>query len=226
MRRLTTMLILACLCLAGSPALLLGEEHRPEHTQYPLRAQCALNLMEAGKYLQVFALARDGMLPSRLSEAFADASDGSWRCLVCPADKLAVTQAGLRPSYAYAHIAPGGRKADDGEEDILMFDAQPVHEGGRNVLFSDMKAVRYLSEADFQKLLAEQAAKWREQGKRLEIVSEERIPLSERDRQALGREGRTGRDALYFGIVLGIVALILVVVLLLVLQSQKRRASQ
>ena len=180
MIRLPVALAFACVLGAAGP---VQQEHRPEQTRYPLRARCALNLIELSQWLQTFAMARDGMLPAKLSEVFVDTSGGKWRCLVCPGTKAALVEGGLYPSYAYVNVTPGGRKLEIEQEDILAFDAEPVHQGGRNVLFSKDMEVRYLEESEFQERLAEQRAKWEKRDKKLEVVRQDLIPLDESQAQ-------------------------------------------
>ncbi len=211
------------LCLLVSPGL--GEQGpSPEETRYPLRARCAMNLLEVGEWLQIFALAKNGALPSKLSEAFVDTSGANWRCLVCPADAPEPVEGGFYTSYAYVNVAPGGRKLRENGKDILAFDAQPVHQGGRNVLFSNME-VRYLKEPEFQKLLAEERARFLKRGKTLEIVRQDFIPLTETQLRNFKPSGQSFLGSVHFKITAAIVLAIGVVLVLLAMLRRKRRRA-
>ncbi len=211
--------VLICLLASRSIA---QQGYRPEETRYPLRARCAINLIEIGKHIQLFTLAREGILPSKLSEVFVDTSKGWWRCLVCPSAKPAIVEGGFYTSYAYVNVTPDGRKIEDCGEDILVFDAEPAHQNGRNVLFTNMK-VKYLEEPDFQKLLAKQRAKWEMQGKKLEIVRQDFIPLDETQLRNLNHERRSFFSSVHSKIALAIMLAIAVVAAFLVLKLRKRR---
>jgi len=214
-------LAIALGALPGGP---LAEGPAPAETRHPLRARCALNLLDIGKALQTFALARDGMLPARLSELFVDTAGDRWRPLVCPATAPTPVEGGLYCTYAYVHAAPDGRELRPDARDVLAFDAEPLHQNGRNVLFSDMQ-VEYVPETDFQKLLAAERAKWQERGKTLDIVRDDFIPLTKEQLAALAASRRSFVQSFHFRVALALVLAIAAVAALLVHRSRRARSA-
>ena len=229
MRTLALLLTLVC---TPPAAFAVDQGVAPEATRFPERAECGVNLLKISARLQTFAAEHDGMLPSKLSEAFAGAGKTDLQNLICPAARPNVAKGGFHASYAYVNITPGGRKVDPDAEDILAFDLTPVHEGGHNVLLTTMRAV-YMEEADFQKALAEQREKWAKLGKKMEIVTQDLIPLVDPDVLPAARDTDAEADGLsafvasaHFKIAVVILIAISIVLLLLVLQSKKSSDEQ
>lgn len=220
----TLPLLAAFVCIALT-AVAAEEGVAPEGTLYPERAQCGVNLLELGARLRQFAAAHDGALPSKLSEAFADKDPAPLRGLICPAARPAVTNGGFYPAYAYVNITPGGRRIEGESEDILAFDAEAVHEDGRNVLLTTMRVV-YMKDADFQKALNAERARWEKAGKRMEIVDDDLIPLADPDALSASPEAESGGlsaflASAHFKIVVVLVVAIGIILVLLVLRSRK-----
>ena len=229
-----TPILLLTLVLASQLASAAEVGVAPKATRYPERAECGVNLLKVSAGLQAFAAAHDGALPSKLSEAFAGAERTELQNLICPAAKPKITEGGFYASYAYVNITPGGRKLDPDAEDILAFDTAPVHEDGRNLLLTTMRAV-YMEEADFQKALAEQRDKWEKLGKKMEIVTQDLIPLAAGDplpaRPEIDPVADTNRwdafvESSHFKIIIVVLIAIGFVLLLLVLQSKKNGDAQ
>ncbi len=228
-----TSILLLTLALTSPAALAAEPGVAPEATRFPERAECGVNLLNISAALQAFAAAHDGALPSKLSEAFAGAERTELQNLICPAARPRVTEGGFHPSYAYVNITPGGRKLAPDAEDILAFDLAPVHEGGHNVLLTTMRAV-YMEEVDFLSALDEQRARWEKLGKKVEIISQDLIPLADGDplpaRPDIDPAANTDRwDAFvasaHFKIAVVVLIAIGFVLLLLVLQSRKTPAG-
>ena len=224
MKRTLVAVCLACLVPAGVLAQEVQEGLAPEETARPLRAGCAMNLLEIAKMLELYATARDGAFPSRLSELFTEVSGGNSRCLVCPAASPQVVEGGFRPSYAYVDVVPGGRNIADGPDDIVAFDAEPVHEGGRNVLFSNFD-VEYMKDADFWETLTRQEEQWKEQGKTLNVVLDDLLPLTAGELRAMKAGATPFFDSVHFKIALLLVLAIIVLAAYLVILSLKRKSA-
>ena len=222
MSRLLLAVILFCPTATTEPA---------EELTRSVRARCVMNLVEIGTEILAYAQKTGGTLPSKLSEAFADKIKEKGSCLTCPAVRPAITAGGFFPSYAYVNVVPGRRKLADAEGDILVFDSEPVHDGGRNVLLSDAEEegrfrVKYLPEADFQKMLADQTARWEGKGKKLEIVRRDLLPLEGLQLETSEKPGRTARGffaSFHFKVALIIIVTIAAVVVLLALLAMQGR---
>ncbi len=229
---------------AGTPT------YRPEETRYPHRARCALNLLEIGQRVQTYVLARDGEYPPALSAVFAlpGTTGEEMQSLICPAARRRVSRDELVTNYAYVHLKtppelpplsgpedePDESNADEPDEPdadepdaaeefepfIMVFDADPVHQQGRNVLFSDLE-LQYMPEAEFQALLAEQSHRFEREGRQYEIVWEDSIALTEQQYRALRRPAPFHLRSPHFLITLGLLAAIAGV--LLALASLKKR---
>jgi len=217
MNRLLLSLLLAGGLLAAGPA---PKGPGPEDTLYPERAECAVNLARIAKRLKVFALANEGRLPRKLSDAFVDTSGEELRCLRCPAALPAVVQGGFYPSYAY--VLPPDGQPDAEAQDILVFDGAAVHEDGRNVLLSDLETIQYVAEAEFQKALEEQRGRWEKAGKEFTIVRQDFIPLTVAQRGGFENTGRSFFRSTHFKICALLVLAMGVVIVLLALRSRKR----
>jgi|GEM_PF-3355728 len=226
MNRTLVAVCLALLLPAGALAQESQEGFAPEETARPLRAGCAMNLLEIARMLQLHATARDGAFPSRLSELFTDVSGGNSRCLVCPAASPQVVEGGFRPSYSYVEVTPGGRNIADGPDDIVAFDADPVHEGGRNVLFSNFD-VAYMKDADFWKMLLRQEQEWNARGKTLNVVLDDFLPLSAGELSTLtaGNASSSFFDSVHFRIALLLALAIIALAAYLVILSRKRKSA-
>jgi len=225
MSRLLLAVILPCLVATTEPA---------EELTSSVRTRCAMNLIEIGTQILGYAQRTGGQLPSKLSEAFAGKIKEKGSCLTCPAMRPAITVGGFFPSYAYVNVVPGPRNLADAEGDILVFDSEPVHDGGRNVLLSDADEggrfrVKYLKEADFQKMLAEQRKRWEQRGKKLEIVRQDLLPLDGLQPETSEEPGRTARGffaSFHFKAALIIVIMIVGAALLLVLLWKRGENSK
>ena len=111
-------------------------------------------------------------------------------------------------------------EAEEFEPFMMVFDAEPVHQQGRNVLFSDLE-LQYMPEAEFQALLAEQSHRFEREGREYEIVWEDSIALTEQQYRALRRPAPFHLRSPHFLITLGLLAAIAGV--LLALASLKKR---
>ncbi len=219
-------LILALVVLL-TPAASAGEGLAPADTRYPLRAQCALNLLDVGCGIQAFVLAHSGTFPSKLADAFrVDTASGNWRALICPATGPRFTDTGLIPSYAYLNLSPGRKDSDSAEDntDILVFDREPVHEGGRNVLLADRRTVEYLTETEFQNRLAAQAAKWQKRSATQEVPSDDFIPLDRDQITGYQRAHVSFLHSMHFTIIAVLLAAIALVSALLIMHSRRKKA--
>ncbi len=233
---------------AGTPT------YRPEETRYPHRARCALNLLEIGQRVQTYVLARDGEYPPALSAVFAlpGTTGEEMQSLICPAARRRVSRDELVTNYAYVHLktppelpplsgpedepdepdenepddpnADEHNEADEFEPFIMVFDADPVHQQGRNVLFSDLE-VEYMPEAEFQALLAEQRYRFEREGREYEIVWEDSIALTEQQYRALRRPAPFHLRSPHFLITLGLLAAIAGVLLALAALKKKQQAE-
>ncbi len=205
---------------SSEPAALADTE--PSH----LRTECALNLVEMSKRLNAFALTRNGGLPSKLSEAYIGAPRSALGELVCPSAKPDVVPGGFHPSYAYVNIVPGGWALQGKTADILVFDREPVHDGGRNVLLADLETVVHMKEADFQAALAEQQKRWKAQDKELVVVQDDFIPLRDPlDLRPVGAPSRSWRSlfsSIYFKVAATLVLAIAAIVMILLLRERER----
>jgi hypothetical protein len=210
----------------------LEEGHDPSKTRFPARAQCGLHLIEIAQRIQLYAAANDGMLPLRLSQAYTDIAGGgdAWQSLICPAARPELVDGRFQPSYHYVTVVPGGRKlepkdVESKDPEMLVFDAAPVHQKGRNVLFSDME-VRYVPEAEFQELLASQTAKWaKREGVQMKIEGNDVVALDEEQQRRFPRPGRSFTRSIHFKITLGLVLAIVIVLVLLLIISRRRRPT-
>ena len=211
MRGLLASIVAMSLCWTAAA----GESNAPEQTQFPERARCGLNLVEIGKRLQTCVAEHGGEFPSKLSQVFIDLPTSDWGLLTCPAAAPAVVEGGFYPSYSYVAMTPEARRSSDGGEDIVAFDSAAVHEGGRNVLLSDLATVQYLAEAEFEKRMAEQRARWEARGRKLDVIAQDLMPLRE-------RTGRPFFGSVHFKIVATLLIAIAVVLVLLALQARKR----
>ena len=226
-----TLPLLVTLVLTTQIAFAVEDGIAPKATRYPERAECGINLLQVSARLLQFAAAHDGALPSKLSDAFAGAEPAELRHLICPAARPNITNGKFCTSYAYVNITPGGRKIDADAEDILAFDMEPVHEGGRNVLLTTMRAV-YMEETDFQKALVEQREKWEKLGKNMEIVTQDLFPLADEEALPAASDSEAAPGGLsafvasaHFKIAIVILIAIGIVLLLLVLQSKKNSSD-
>jgi hypothetical protein len=185
-----TVVIALLSSLAATPE---SVEHSPGRTLYPDRAQCALNLLEVGRRLASYAGGHGGELPPKLSDAFTDADPKTLGCLACPGMAPMVFTGGFRVSYAYVRPKQGRLTRQEAGDDILVFDLEPVHEGGRNVLFANLE-VKHFEEAEFDRLLSDQRDRWTKRGRTLEVVRHDVIPLQDEDAigTAVGEHGPGG----------------------------------
>lgn len=257
MTRFVAVPVLAA-CLAMADDVPTGGT-APADTRYPLRAECAVNLLEIGKWIRTYRLARDGQYPPRLSAVFDQPGTPAddLRALLCPAAERQVDRDRLVPAYAYVHVKtpskplPAGEpppepeppadedesgndeaepEATDREEPeaeepfMLVFDAEPVHQAGRNVLFSDLRT-RYLPESEFQVRLAEQKDRWDREGREYEIVWEDAIPLTEEQYAGLRTGGPRLLRSPHFVITVGLLIAIAVVLLALAALKKKQAAE-
>jgi len=214
-------------CLAGSvvaaapPQPLVDAEELAASD----RAQCAVNLIEIGRRIDAYAGSHDGALPNGLSELFAGEGPSVLRTLVCPAARPAVAKGGFYPSYLYVRTKSDGT-LDVADDDVLAFDAEPVHEDGHNALLVKGEVV-YLSRTAMRARLAEQRERWGKLGHELELAAPDLVPL---DEEGLGivRErtgGPAGRWGAFFasGHFKIIVALVIAIGLVGVLLVRQRR---
>ena len=181
----------------------LLKEHQLGPTQFPLRDQCAMNLIELGKYARTYALAKNGKLPRRLEDAALHHAASMYEHATCPASKS---------PYVYVDVVPDGRTVQDGPEDFLAFDAEPAHQGGRCVLLANGD-VSYLAEEEFQRRWAEQQEKWSARGQTLE-----QVPVRAERPSVWG--------SMHFRIALAIALAIGIVVVLHILYSRSRKPHE
>jgi len=229
---LLLMLLSARLLLAAAPPFAPPAPGvAPGETQHPDRAECALRLLQVGDVIQQYVLANDGRLPARLSEAFEGQVPQVGGALICPAMRPRVMGEHFRPSYHY--IAPNGRTLAEIRGEILAFDAEPVHENGRNLLVSDADSggrlqVIYLAEDAFQKQLAEQRTRTEQRGGEFHIIEDDLIPLKGLDPSA--PTPQTGGDlfaSTHFRVVVGLLAgIVIVLVALMLLRSRDADAGE
>ena len=214
--------VLLCMILGGS--LTSGGVEEVFHTP-TTRAECAMSLIEIGKRLQLFAARRQGMHPSKLSELVTEGTPSAGQYLACPGALPNVVTGGFYSSYAYLAVVPDGRKLDTKQQEMLAFDATPVHENGRNVLYSNM-AVDYLKEPDFQKRLAAEQERYRKQGKKLEVVQLDFVPLADGQLLNLERDAGSFFDSVHVKITLAILLGIGLVLVLLLAVVQRRKSGE
>lgn len=187
----------------------------PKDTKYPQRAECALKLMHTGKVLKTFVLAR-GQMPKKLADAHQpDLSSAGWEHLICPAGKADWSSEGFTASYSYFSVAIEKIKSGD----IIVFDSEPCHEGGRNALLSDLEAVVFFPEAEFQKKLGEQKARHDSEKVSYEISANDLIivPASERPPSPAQKVLASG----YFQICAALAAAIIAV--LVIMSARKKQ---
>jgi hypothetical protein len=207
------------LAVAASGAMLPGPAPTPDETRFPERAACAMNLLDIGVRLLQYAGEHEGQLPAKLSDAFGAELKAEGGRLVCPSARPQVVPGGYSPSYGYV-AAPGKRLLEADPPVMLVFDGEPVHQDGRNVLSSNGE-VEFLAEEVFQKRLAEQLATL---GNGAKVVREEDvIPLTaEEMARSRGRGGPTWQPYATIALTAGIV----IVVLLLALRSKRGPARK
>lgn len=199
----------------------LGEAESPRR-----RTECALNLAEISKRLHAFAVAHNGALPSKLSEAYVGTSASALGELICPSARPHVVPGGFYPAYAYVNILPGGQTTQKDTADILVFDREPVHDGGRNVLLADLETVAYMKETELQSALAEQQRRCQAEGKEFVVVQDDFIPLRDpRDLQPGGAMGTSRHSffaSVHFKIAAALVLAIAAIAVVLVLRRRER----
>lgn len=204
---------------SSEPTGLVGTE--PPH----LRTECAVNLVEMGKRLHAFAVTRGGVLPSKLSEAYIGTSKSVLGELVCPSARPDVVPGGFRPAYACVNVAPGGWAMQERTADIFVFDREPVHDGGRNVLLADLETVVYMKEADFQAALVEQQRRWKLKDKELLVIEHDFIPLKDPLARRPAVSGRTWHSffaSVHFKIATTLMLAIATITIILLLRKRER----
>lgn len=195
----------------------------PDETRFPHRAACAVHLLDVGKVLATYALAHDGALPEKLSVPYiVDMSSAGWTNLICPAKVPPLVNGGFYPSYVYVFIE--GRKAAAEPDSIVAFDSEPLHEGGRNVLMGDLQNVRYLSESDFQAFLAAEQARVAATGKKLVLVTDDFVQLTQKEQSVLDRQDKSLFQSAYFKLTLGIVVAIIATLIALFITRRRSTA--
>jgi prepilin-type processing-associated H-X9-DG protein len=205
--------------VTASAAMPPGPGPAPEQTQFPKRAACAQNLLQIGVRLLMWSKDHDGQLPTRLSDVFGESLKTEGGLLVCPAAQPQVVPGGFSPSYGYV-VAPGRRLFDAKPPLMLVFDGEPVHQGGRNVLFTDGD-VQYIADDIFQKKLTEQLATLGEGAK--VIREEDVIPLAPDE---VGPRWRKRGLTWHAYATAALTAGILVIVILLAVRSSRRHAAR
>ena len=215
--------IVAAILFSGAAGAAFAGAAAPEETKFPHRAACAVHLLDIGRVLATYALAHDGALPEKLSIPYTvDMSAAGWTNLICPANIPPLVNGGFYPSYVYVVIE--GRKAGAEPESIVAFDHAPVHEGGRNVLMGDLENVRYLPEQEFQALLAAQQARAAAEGKKLLLVTDDFIQLTQQEQSVLDRQSSSPVKSVFFKLTLVIVMAIIGTLVLLYLTRRRSAA--
>ena len=217
------------LCLAGSVVAAAPPQPLVDTAELAAsdRAQCAVNLIEIGRRINAYAAAHDGALPDGLTELFAGEGPSALRTLVCPAARPAVAKGGFYPSYLYVRTKSDG-KLEVADDDVLAFDAEPVHEDGHNALLAKGEVV-YLSRTALRARLAEQRERWAKLGHELELAAPDLVPLDEAGLDTIRERtgGKASRwDAFFasghFKIIVVLLLAIGLVGVLLVLQRRKQ----
>jgi hypothetical protein len=223
-------LIAGTLHAAGLPIGPPTDAPPPQETKRPERAQCGLNLLGILNEIQQYVLDHEGRLPAKLSDAFAGQAAQKGGCLACPSMMPRIINEGFIPSYDY--VAPDGRTLVEARGDIIAYDAAPVHENGRNVLHSDPErdgrlGVTYLAEAKFQELLKAQRERWAKRGKKMNIITDDLIPLRGLDMDRplpVAGPDRNMLGSRHFWIVVALSAgIIIILVLQLIVRSRNAR---